>query len=315
MTGVLVTGGCGFVGCNLVRALAELGIEGIVILDNESVGSRQHVEIDTARFVIGDIRDAAVVEEAVAATEAVIHLAADTRVIDSLEDPTKNFDINVAGTLVILESMRRHGKKRIVNASTGGAILGDVPSPVHEQMVPQPISPYGASKLAVEGYLSAYAGSYGLRPLSFRFSNVYGPRSFHKGSVVAAFCKQILAGERISVFGDGEQTRDFVFVDDLTGAVAAALTHEHSGVYQLGSGYPTSVNELLAAMSAIVGEDLFQRVDYLPARRGEVRDTYCDISLARQRMGFEPVTSLAEGLCETWRWFEERAQPHGQGLA
>jgi UDP-glucose 4-epimerase len=305
MTRVLVTGGCGFVGVNLVEALQAAGHDEITLLDDESVGRREHVDSNGVGFLKGDIRDAELVERAVAGADAVVHLAADTRVIDSLENPSKNFDINVVGTLTILEAMRRHGRRRIINASTGGAILGDVPPPVHERMLPRPISPYGASKLAVEGYLSAYEGGFGMAPISFRFANVYGPRSFHKGSVVAAFMKAILRDERIPIYGDGEQTRDFVFVRDLTSAVADAVGHEETGVFQLGSGRPTSVNELLRLLSDVVGEDLFARVDYLPPRQGEVAHTYCDVSLARDRLGFAPDTPLHDGLTETWRWFQE----------
>jgi UDP-glucose 4-epimerase len=172
--------------------------------------------------------------------------------------------------------------------------------------VPRPISPYGASKLAVEGYLSAYQGSYGFAPIALRFSNVYGPRSFHKGSVVAAFFKAYLAGQRIAVYGDGEQTRDFIYVGDLTGVIIAALGSQVSGVFQLGSGRETSVNALLKAMSKAVGEDLSKRVDYQPARKGEIIRTYCDISLARKELGFAPVTDFATGLAATWAWFQSQ---------
>jgi UDP-glucose 4-epimerase len=174
-------------------------------------------------------------------------------------------------------------------------------------MVPRPISPYGASKLAIEGYLSAYSGSYGMLPISFRFSNVYGPRSFHKGSVVAAFLRAVLAGKRLAVYGDGEQTRDFIFAGDLCKVIIDSLESETTGVFQLGSGKPTSVNALLAAMSKVVGEDLFARVDYQPARQGEIIRTYCDISLARSRLGFDPRVPLEQGLAATWEWFLSRS--------
>lgn len=183
---VLVTGGCGFVGCNLINELASRGYASISVLDNESTGSRAHLGVPVD-LLVADIRDFEAVDEAVRDADVIIHLAADTRVLDSLADPQENFNVNVVGTFAILEAMRRHGKQRIINASTGGAILGNAEPPVHEEMVPRPLSPYGASKLAVEGYLSAYAGGFGLAPISFRFANLYGPLSFHKGSVVAAF--------------------------------------------------------------------------------------------------------------------------------
>jgi UDP-glucose 4-epimerase len=303
---VLVTGGLGFVGVNLIDALARAGGFRVTVIDNEVGGKRAHAAGLAADVVIGDLRDEALVDRLVAKCDAVVHLAADTRVLDSISDPLQNFDVNVSGSLNLLEAMRRHGKKRIAFASTGGAIIGEAEPPLHENLVARPISPYGASKLAVEGYLSAYQGSYGFQPVSFRFSNVYGPRSFHKGSVVAAFFKAYLAGKRITVYGDGEQTRDFIYVGDLTGVIIDSLESQTSGVFQLGSGRETSVNALLKAMSKAVGDDLFKRVDYLPARKGEVDRTYCDISLARSKLGFKPETDLPAGLAATWAWFQSQ---------
>jgi len=303
MTSVLVTGGCGFVGCNLVEPLLKAGFGSVIVFDNESGGTRGHLGDLPVEFIHGDLRDAEAVDAAVAHADLVVHLAADTRVVDSIDDPTTNFDVNVAGTLNLLHAMRRHDKRRIVNASTGGAILGDVAPPVHEDMVPRPISPYGASKLAVEGYLSAFEGSYGLQPISFRFSNLYGTRSFHKGSVVAAFYKLLLRGERLPVYGDGEQTRDLLYVEDLSSVIVDALNHEVTGVYQLGRGEPVSVNQLIRQIAGVVGWDLSDRVDYLPARLGEVAHSYCDTSRARETLGFDPTTELSEGLTLTWEWF------------
>ena len=155
--------------------------------------------------------------------DAVVHLAADTRVIDSIADPTRNFDVNVAGTFGLLNLMREVGVPRLVNASTGGAILGEAPPPVHEEMAPRPASPYGAAKASAEAYCSAFAASYGLDAVSLRFSNVYGPLSFHKGSVVAAFMRRILDDQPLVVYGDGSQTRDYVFVEDLCDGIVVAL--------------------------------------------------------------------------------------------
>jgi UDP-glucose 4-epimerase len=303
---VLITGGFGFVGCNLIAELNKRGHRDLVVIDNETLGSRKNISGLAAEAVVGDIRDAPLVERLVKKADAIIHLAADTRVIESIGEPVYNFEVNVLGSLNILEAMRKAGKKRIVFASTGGAIIGEAEPPLHEGMVPRPISPYGASKLAIEGYLSAYAGSYGMLPISFRFSNVYGPRSFHKGSVVAAFFRAALAGKRLPVYGDGEQTRDFIFAGDLCKVIIDSLESETTGVFQLGSGRPTSINALLAAMSKVVGEDLFARVDYHPARQGEITRTYCDISLARSRLGFDPRMPLEQGLAATWEWFLSR---------
>jgi len=169
---VLITGGLGFVGTNLIEALNAHGNSDVVVFDNESLGKPEHITGLKATHVKGDIKDAEAVSNLISETDAVVHLAADTRVLDSIENPTHNFENNVIGSMNILEAMRRCNKKRIVFASTGGAIIGDAKPPLHEEQVAKPISPYGSSKLAIEGYLSSYGASYGLQPLSFRFSNV-----------------------------------------------------------------------------------------------------------------------------------------------
>jgi UDP-glucose 4-epimerase len=181
-----------------------------------------------------------------------------------------------------------------------------VTPPVHEEMVAKPVSPYGASKLCVEGYASAYGACYGIKTVSLRFSNVYGPRSFHKGSVVAHFFKQILAGKPLVVYGDGSQSRDFVFVQDLCDGLRRALEVDRTEVIQLGVGQPTSVNELIDLMRGIVGDDRIS-VQYEDFRDGEIINTYCEISKARRVLGYDPQTSLEDGLRQTWAWFTENA--------
>lgn len=303
---VLVTGGLGFVGVNLIDALKNTGEFQVTVLDNETGGKRAHLQDVPATLIIGDIRDSALVDDLVRDASAVVHLAAHTRVVESISDPMLSYDINVRGSMNILEAMRRHGKRRIVFASTGGAIVGDAKPPLREDIVPHPISPYGAAKLATEGYLSAYEGSYGLRPITFRFSNIFGPRSYHKGSVVAEFFKAYLAKRPIDVFGDGNQTRDFIYVGDLTDVIVRSLTSDKTGVYQLGSGRETTVNELLKVMSDVIGDNLFDRVNYRPARTGEVLRTYCDVSLAKRELGFRATTELRPGLQSTWSWFQRQ---------
>lgn len=304
---ILVTGGCGFIGANLVPLLEAQG-HAVRVLDSEVLGKREHLGAFAGEFLRGDIRDEATLDAALDGIEAVVHLAADTRVIESIADPALNFDVNAVGSFRLLEAMRRKGVRRLVNASTGGAIIGEAEPPVHEGMVPSPISPYGATKLAVEGLCSAWSGSYGFAALSLRFANVYGPRSFHKGSVVAAFCKRILSGEPLIVHGDGEQTRDFVFVEDLCQGIIAGLASGRSGVYQLGSGHPLSVNGLIAALRDVVGNSAIA-VDYRPARAGEIERTWCDVSKARAELGFRPDTPLGVGLAATWAWFVGQHQP------
>lgn len=299
---VLITGGCGFVGANLIAYMNRIGGHRIRVIDDESLGKRHHIAGLDAEVIVGDIRDDAILARALDKVEAVIHLAADTRVLNSIENPVLNFEVNVIGSFKLMHAMRQRGIMRLVNASTGGAIIGEANPPVHEEMLPKPLSPYGASKNAVEGYCSAFQASYGFKPVSLRFANVYGPRSFHKGSVVAAFFKNILSAKPLVVYGDGSQTRDYVYVDDLCGGIVAGLTAKDPGVYQLGTGKPTSLNELIDAMRKVVAPRQIT-VDYKAFREGEVVFTYCDVSKARRALDYKPDTPLEKGLATTWAWF------------
>lgn len=302
---ILVTGGCGFIGSNLIELLRQREDCDIRVLDDESTGSKRDIAPFDVEIIEGDIADARCVDKALKGVDVVVHLAADTRVVDSIAKPEQNFRTNVAGTFNLLCRMKEAGVSRIVNASTGGAILGEVEPPVHEGMAAAPLSPYGASKLAAEGYCSAFAGAYGFSATSLRFSNVYGPRSYHKGSVVAHFFRQILAREELVVYGDGSQTRDYVFVGDLCEGILMVLKSGARGVFQLGTGVPTTINELIAKMEGVLGDDLELRVRYEPFRPGELRHTWCDISNARRAFGYTPGTALDVGLRRTWEWFSE----------
>lgn len=302
MQKILITGGAGFVGTNLCAYFHGLGGYDVVVLDNESLGDRRHIAPYGATFIAGDICNETDLDRALDGVSHVIHLAADTRVMDSIENPAHNFEVNVAGSFKLLQACRRHGVARIVAASTGGAILGEVPAPVHEEMVAQPMAPYGASKLAMEGYLSAFSGAYGLTGCALRFSNIYGPRSFHKGSVVAHFFKQILAGRDLTVYGDGSQARDFLYIGDLVTGIRQALESDVTGAYQLGSGRPTTVNELLDIVRQVTGRADIP-VHYEEFRAGEIHTTWCDIAKASGAFGFAPGTDLTDGMTTTWAWF------------
>lgn len=266
MERILITGGCGFVGCNLIPFLLRNGNYDIRVLDNLSLGRREWIDEFDVEFVQGDIRDNTALDRALKNVDIVVHLAADTRVMDSIEDPNKNFDYNVIGSFNLLDRMRLADVNRIINASTGEAIMGEVDPPVHEEMTPRPTAPYGASKLAVEGYVSAFSGAYGFKGTSLRFSNVYGPRSFHKGSVVATFMRQILNGEPLTVYGDGSQTRDYIFSEDLAGGIQKAVEARVSGVYQLGTGKGTYLNGLIDALRTVTGKSF--EVNYERFRPG-----------------------------------------------
>ena len=303
---ILVTGGCGFVGANLVRVLSQRNlVRSIRVVDDESQGGRDAIAPYGVEFVKGDIRDEDLMRRSLRNVDAVVHLAAATSVVDSIVDPAKNFDVNVAGTFRLLMLMREAGVPRFVNASTGGAILGDAPPPVHEEMVPRPSSPYGAAKASVEAWCSAFAESYGLDSVSLRFSNVYGPLSFHKGSVVATFMRRILEGTPLVVHGDGSQTRDYIFVDDLCEGIAAAMRSGRSGTFQLGSGTGTPLDHLIELIVETVGLKLRPEVQYGPFRTGEIRHNWTDVRKAREELGWTPRTPLPEGLARTWAWFRE----------
>ena len=309
MKNILITGGCGFIGVNLAAGLENRGGCAITVLDNESLGVRANLGDFKGRFIKGDVADETALAEAVNGADIVVHLAAHTRVIDSIEKPQQNFQDNVIGTFRLLEACRKAGVKRFINASTGGAILGEAPAPVHEGLVPQPLSPYGASKLAAEGYCSAYAASYGIGCASLRFSNIYGPRSYHKDSVVARFLKQILAGETLVIYGDGSQVRDYLYVGDLVDGIMKAINSECVGVFQLGAGKPTTLNELLEIMARVVTDARMPAIEYRDARTGEVHTTWCDVSKARGAFGYDPTTPLEDGVRATWDWYLDRQAP------
>jgi UDP-glucose 4-epimerase len=289
---------------NLISLLERSG-HSIRVLDDESTGRQSDLDGFDVEFLEGSVTDAKVVSRAVEGMDAVVHLAADTRVMDSIENPVKNFQSNVVGSFTLLQAMRETSVKRIVAASTGGAILGEVPCPVHEDIVPRPLSPYGASKLAMEGYLSAFGGAYGFKWTSLRFANVYGPYSLRKESVVALYFRRIMNGEELLVYGDGEQIRDYVYAGDLVEGVVSALEAEAVGVFQLGTGIPTTVNQLLAEMREIVGPLGDFKVRYVDRRGGEIVNTFCDISKAEESFGYSASTSLREGLISTWEWLKQ----------
>ncbi len=308
-TKLLITGGAGFIGCNLIAHLAARGGYRITVLDNETMGTCSEIDTPGVRFLHGDIRDTAALTAALAGQDAVVHLAAETRVADSIADPEGTFAVNAEGSFRLLQAARAAGVARVVAASTGGAILGEATAPIDETMAARPLSPYGASKLAMEGYLSAFAGAYRMRTCALRFSNVYGPRSHRKGSVVAQFFRALLHDEPLVIYGDGTQVRDYLYVGDLVEGVRRALETGAGGVYQLGSGQGTTLNDLAAAMARVVGLKNVP-LRYEPFRVGEVHTTWCAIDRARAAFAFQAATGLDEGLTRTWAWFRAEFGAH-----
>jgi UDP-glucose 4-epimerase len=305
MKSYLVTGGCGFIGVNLISRLVAQGGR-VRVLDDLSLGKREDLASQAVELQVGDIRDRAAVASACQGMDVVVHLAAHTRVVESLSNPELNFEVNAVGTMNVLSACRSAGVRKVIFASTGGAILGEQEPPVHEGMVPRPVSPYGASKLVGEAYCSAFFGSYGLNTVALRFSNVYGPFSYRKGSVVAQFFRDLLQKKPIVIYGDGEQTRDFLYVADLVDAILLAVKNDTPGeVFQIASGRETSLRTLLSAMKEVLPELKFD-VRHEPKRAGEILRNYASIEKARRMLGYNPQTSLDDGLRNTWRWFLSR---------
>lgn len=305
---VLVTGGCGFVGVNVVRDLVAHG-HAVRVLDDLSSGHPEHLAGVPHELVEGDVRDPEAVRRAVDGAQAIVHLAASTSVLESVADPRPTFSSNAGGTLTMLEAAVAGGVRRFVLASSNAA-LGDHTPPLDERTLPRPKSPYGASKLAAEAYCSGFSGTHGIRATALRFANVYGPYSGHKTSVVARFARRLLAGESLTIYGDGRQTRDFIHVDDVAQGVRLALTRAHEEpVFQIATGRETSVLELTELIAACAGSA--PALEWLPAPAGEVRRNSASIALARERLGFEPAVALPDGLRATWRWLEDHvaAQP------
>ena len=300
---ILVTGGAGFIGSNLVPYLVGLG-HNVNVLDNLSAGQELPNFPPGVKFSRGDVRNRGTLSECLPDVDVVVHLAAMTGVIDSIADPTRCFAENAEGTFQLLEAARRAKISQFFNASTGGAILGEVVPPISESVAPAPLSPYGASKLAAEGFCSAYWASYGLPCASLRFSNVYGPNSVHKKSVIAAFIKCALNDEHLTIYGDGSQRRDYLFIGDLVRGIAKAIERRVHGTFQLGSGKPTSLHELVDALENVTGSKL--KIKREPSRRAEVHSTWCDISKAREAFDYAAPTTLTEGLQATWTWFAAR---------
>jgi len=297
----LVTGGAGFIGSALVRALAAAGFDARV-LDDLSSGSPANLAGTGAELVTGDVRDLELVVGAASGCDVVFHLAAGAGVVESMNDPLTNFDQNGRGTLTALEAARRAEVPRLVFSSSN-APLGENAYPASEDKPVAPLSPYGASKATGEAYCSAFHGAYGMDAVVVRFSNAYGPRSAHKGNVIPLFIRRLRAGEELVLYGDGTQTRDFVFCEDLArGLVAAATTPGVGGqIFQLASGVETSLARLIELIGETAGET--PRVRREPPRQGEIQRNYSLIDKAKTVLGYSPRVELREGLQRTWDWF------------
>jgi nucleoside-diphosphate-sugar epimerase/NDP-sugar pyrophosphorylase family protein len=303
---VLVTGGAGFIGSNLVDALLATGAT-VAVVDSLVTGRRDNVD-PRARLHVADVSDADALERVFGRERPsiVFHLAGQLDVRRSMAEPAFDVDVNVRGTAAVLEAARVFGVDRVVHASTGGALYGDAAAiPTAESAPVEPMSPYGASKAAAEAYCSLYTRVHGLSTVSLRLANVYGPRQDPQleTGVVAQFCAAALNGGRACVFGDGRQTRDFIHVSDVVTAFVAAADSRVAGAFNVGTGVETSIVELAEALE-------LERI-HAPARQGEVLRSCLDPSAAVEHLSWQPTIALADGLSQTLQWTEAhlRAQP------
>lgn len=323
----LITGGCGFIGRNLIKNLLKEGGHFIRIIDNLSVGTKddlaqvcQYDEIEIknlcspsssslaqVELVQGDILDEQLALEVVKGFDIIVHLAANTGVGPSVEDPRFDCLVNVVGTFNYLEAARINKIKRFVFASSG-APAGECEPPIHEELPPHPVSPYGASKLAGEGYCSAYFRTFNVETVSLRFSNVYGPLSTKKSSVVAKFIKRIMEGKDLEIYGDGNQTRDFIYIDDLINALRLAASVGEIGgeTFQIAAARETTVAEITQEIIKTFSEFGYSdeiNVNFTEQRLGDVKRNFSDTTKAREVLHWELETDQNQGLRKTISWF------------
>ncbi len=287
----IVTGGAGFIGSHVVDALLARGEE-VLVLDDLSRGKRENVP-EGARLEVVGIREPLDFSNA----EVCFHLAAQVDVRVAIERPEHDAQVNVLGTVNVLEAARRHGTQ-VVFASTGGAIYGECEGPAPEDAPREPLSPYGVSKLAGEEYVAAYSRLYDTGHVSLRYGNVYGPRQDPHGEagVVAIFLGRLAGGERPRIFGDGRQTRDYVYAGDVARATLAAVGKR--GVFNVGTGIETSVLELYELCWKVAGSEL--EADHAEARLGELQRSVLDVTRAERELGWRPEVGLEDGLRRTW---------------
>lgn len=313
-----ITGGCGFIGLQLVSRLLEDVCNRVTVYDNFSVGAENDLSTlcldleskgvlsdpGRVKLIEGDVLDYRKLVSSSAGADVFVHLAANTGVGPSVTDPALDLNVNVLGTFNALQAARENKVRRFVFASSG-APVGEVDPPIHEEVCARPVSPYGASKLSGEAYCSAFFRTYGVETVTLRFSNVYGPGSSRKSSAVAKFIKDGLSGEPMTVYGDGTQTRDFIFVQDLVGAIFKAGTVDGVAgeLFQISTGVETSINDLISNLEKTFANNgrFFPPCQFSKARNGDVRRNYSDPSKAKSLLGWAVSVSLKDGLDLTFK--------------
>jgi UDP-glucose 4-epimerase len=318
----LVTGGCGFIGSSLIQKLVASDTKAnIRVLDDLSVGSKGDLgevckfneikikEVNSSpqgvELVVGDVKDAVACSVAATGCDFVVHLAANTGVGPSVDEPRIDMETNVIGAFNMLEAARERAVRSFIFASSGAPIGELTVPPIHEELAAHPVSPYGASKLAGEGYCSAYYQTYGINTIALRFGNVYGPRSKRKASVVAKFIKQALNDEKCEIYGDGSQTRDFIYIADLIDAIYKASKKEIGGeVFQIASSKEVTINEIADLIKKKLKKNKIDMdLIHSAIRLGDVMRNFSDTSKAKRKLGWEAETGLSEGIEKTLHWF------------
>jgi len=319
----VITGGCGFIGTSLIKQLEAEGGHNIRVLDNLTTGTREDLQQvcsfkerqtadlkgevpDGVELIVGDILDEELALKVTESADIIVHLAANTGVGPSVENPRTDCYANVIGTFNYLEAARINKVPRFIFASSG-APAGEVEPPIHEELPPHPVSPYGASKLAGEGYCSAYNKTFGIDTVMLRFGNVYGPASLHKSSVVAKFIRQARNGEALEIYGDGTQTRDFIYIDDLINALLLSVNKDGVGghAFQIASNQETTVGEMTEKLVAELNKQGLTDINVINSetRLGDVKRNYSDTSKAKTMLDWQPEITKDEGIRRTVEYF------------
>lgn len=302
---ILITGGCGFIGSNLAEELSKY--HDVIILDNLSTGNMDNIKDLSVEFIKGDIIDLNLLRKLTKNVDCISHQAAVVSVPESIEDPLKAEEVNVKGTLNVLIAARDSGVEKVVNASSC-AVYGDTDIlPIREDIPLNPKSPYAVTKLTSEYYCNVFSEIFELKTISLRYFNVYGPKQnpdSEYAAVIPKFIQRVTRGEPPVIYGDGEQTRDFIYVKDVVRANVIALESEECGVFNVATGNKISINHLAYKIMDIVG--LNSKPVYDKPREGDIRHSYGDITKIKNKIGFEPIYSIEEGLKETVEWFKNR---------